>query len=375
VRCAARAWRKAGAIDDAVLGRIEAAYPDDRPRMAAAWRVVVFVIVTVAANALFLAIATLIHEERGAGPWLFFAACLAAATELLLRRTGVGENGSAAATSFWAVAYAVVGLALALTGSRVDETITVALFFAALLYSAAGWHWGFAAYGAFAAIALFLLGARPPQGRAIWILAGVALLVAASRVFERGALAPSHRTALAGVFVVAAAAVYAGVNRYSVDRRLIESLQEKSGPPAGPGALAAAASSAATAVFPLILIAWGFRRRKPLILDTGLVSLGLSLVTLRYYVHIAALWVVLAGAGAGLVLAALGLHRWLRRAPAGERGGFTASPLFEGRGRGLETVAVVAAFAPEAAPAGPREPGGFAPGGGRYGGGGAGGSF
>jgi MFS family permease len=375
VRTAARAWRRAGAIDEAALGRIEAAYPEDRPHMAATWRVVVFVIVTVAANTLFFAIATLLHEESGAGPWLFFAACLAAATELLLRPTGIGENGSAAATSFWAVTYAVVGLGLALTGSRGEETITVALLSAALLFSAACWHWGFAAYGTFAAIALFLFAARVPAGRVLWIVAGAVLLVVASRVFERGALAPPHRTALAGAFVVAAAAVYAAVNRYGVDQRLIESLQERSASPAPPGALAAAASSMATAVFPLILIAWGLRRRKPLILDTGFVFLALSLATLRYYVHLAPLWVVLAGAGAALVVAALGLHRWLRRAPGEDRGGFTARPLFESRRSGLESVAVVAAFAPDAAPAQPREPGGFAPGGGRYGGGGAGGSF
>lgn len=375
VRTAARAWRKAGAIDDTVLGRVEAAYPEDRPHMAAAWRVVVFVIVTVAANALFFAIATLIHRESGSGPWLLFAACLAAATELLLRRTGIGENGSAAAASFWAVMYAVVGLGLALTGSRGEETITVALLSAALLFSAACWHWGFSAYGTFAAIALFLFAARLPGGRPAWIVAGAVLLVLASRLFESGALAPPHRTAFAGAFVVAAAAVYAAVNRYSVEQHLIESLREKSGSPALLGTLAAAASSVATGVFPLVLIVWGLRRRKPLILDTGLVLLALSLVTLRYYVHLAPIWVVLAGAGAALVLAALGLHRWLRRAPGEERGGFTARPLFDNRQSGLETVAVVAAFAPDAAPVSAREPGGFTPGGGRYGGGGAGGSF
>ena len=49
--------------------------------------------------------------------------------------------------------------------------------------------------------------------------------------------------------------------------------------------------------------------------------------------------------------------------------------LAEAPARPLETVAVVAAFAPEVAPGHPREPGGFEPGGVRYGVGGAGGEF
>ncbi|HYX21942.1 MAG TPA: hypothetical protein VFA98_13950, partial [Thermoanaerobaculia bacterium] len=93
-----------------------------------------------------------------------------------------------------------------------------------------------------------------------------------------------------------------------------------------------------------------------------------------FYVHLAPLWILLTAAGGALVLAALGLHRWLRSGRDEERGGFTARPLDGNRRGGLETAAVVAAFAPEAAPAA-REPGGFAPGGGRYGGGGAEGSF
>src|SRR5262249_24389429 len=142
VRSAARAWRAAGAIDETVLERIEAAYPEDHPRMSAAWRAVVFTIVTVAANALFFAYAEILHRESGAGPWLFFAVLLSAATELLLSRTGIGENGSAAATSFWAIVYAIAGIAIA-TGSEGmhdwDTAITTALLAAAVLSAAACW--------------------------------------------------------------------------------------------------------------------------------------------------------------------------------------------------------------------------------------------
>lgn len=378
VRSIARAWHDAGAIDAATLERIEATYPDDRPRMARAWRVLVFVIVTVAANALFFAVATLSHRESGAAPWLVFAVVLAAATELLLHRSRIGENGSAAATSFWAVTYAIVGCALAGQGDSAREwetAITVALLFGTLLFAAACWRWGFAAYGIFSAIAFFLLLARFPPGRLAWLVAGAALLVVAPRLQARGSLAPPHRRAAAGVLVVAAAAVYAAVNRYSLDQHSIEAMRRGGGTFPEPSPGVAALSAAATAVLPLLLILWGLRSRRSLVLDVGAVSAALSLVTLRYYVHLAPLWILLVGAGGALVLAALGLGRWLRRAPGEERGGFTARRLFSDSRSGLETAAVVAAFAPDAAPAPAKEPGAFTPGGGRYGGGGASGEF
>jgi MFS family permease len=376
VRSAARSWRTAGAIDDATLTRIETAYPNDRPRLAPAWRVVVFVIVTVAANALFFGIETLIHGESAAGPWLLFAAVLAGTTEFLLSGTGVGENGSAAATSFWAVTYAVVGCALAAArDDAYERSITVALLSGFILFALACWRWGFAVYGIFAAIGLFLFDARFAHGRLSWLLLGSALILVSRRLPSRLSLAPPYRSAAGGILVVAAAAVYAAVNRYSLDRHLVESLQAVSPSPQEADPAVASLSWLATAAFPALLVLWGLRSRRTLVLDTGLVLAGLSLVTLRYYVHLAPLWVVLAAAGAALVLAALGIHRWLRRAADGERHGFTARPLYGRGGRGLEAAAVVAAFAPDAAPAAAREPGGFTPGGGRYGGGGAEGSF
>jgi uncharacterized membrane protein YgcG len=100
------------------------------------------------------------------------------------------------------------------------------------------------------------------------------------------------------------------------------------------------------------------------------VLLALSLVTLRHYVHLAPLWVVLTLAGAALVGLALAAERTLRRAPGGEIAGFTADPLFadERRAQALQIVPVVAAFTPAATVA---EGEGFAGGGGKFGGGGA----
>jgi hypothetical protein len=377
VRSAARSWRATGAIDEATLARIEADYPEDRHRMAMAWKVLVFAIATIAVNTLFFAIATMIRDESGPMPWIVFAVVLAAATEILLNRTRFGENGSAAATSFWAAVYATVGIGLGLDkgGGGWEPALTASLLAAAIAFAAAGWRWGYATEGAIAGLAFFLFLARLPGGRLWWILAGVAAAAAAWPARQRRSLPPPIRGAASAIFVIALAAVYAAVNRYSVDQRTVEAMvQGGTSAPAPSSVALALLSSLATALVPLALILWGLRRRQTLVLDLGIVFAALSLVTLRYYVHLAPLWALLTGAGVVLVLGALRAGRLLRDAPGGEWRGFTARPLSERR-RGLETAAIAAAFAPDARPAPVPEGGGFTPGGGRYGGGGATGEF
>jgi hypothetical protein len=125
-------------------------------------------------------------------------------------------------------------------------------------------------------------------------------------------------------------------------------------------------------VVPVAVIAWGLKSRRIVLLDTGVVLLALSLVTLRQYVHVAPLWVVLTVSGALLVVVALAVERALRRAPDGERAGFTADPLFsdERRQHVLQTVSAAATFTP-AARVTASEPPSFAGRGGEFGGGGA----
>jgi len=135
-------------------------------------------------------------------------------------------------------------------------------------------------------------------------------------------------------------------------------------------------SALATAAVPLAVLAWGARSRRTFLLDTGIVLLALSLVTLRHYVHIAPLWAMLTLSGAALVVLTLAVERALRRAPDGDIVGFTADPLFsdERRQHALQIVPVVAAFTP--AGPGPAAQGkDFTGGGGKFGGGGAGEKF
>ena len=374
IRREGRAWQRAGVIDGPARAAIEAAYPSDGHGHAPAWRAVIFVITTVAITAAFGAFSMFLRGG-GAVTWLFFGVALAAATEAL-ERSSLRGNGAAGATSFWACVTIAAGFAelIAPRGGRGDD-LTAGLLVAAVAFGVACWRWGFEAYGVFAAAALFLFLGQYPAARGLWIAAGLLLLVAAWRRRDRAALAPEHRAAMAGIFATAAVALYAAVNLFSVDRHLVESLRAAAPEPiARPGATARTAAAIATAIVPLVFLSWGIRTRRRLVLDLGAVFAALSLVTLRFYVHLAPLWVILTAAGAVLLVVALALHRTLRRAADGERAGFTARPLYTESGA-FPAVAAVAGFTPGARVPPETDATNFTGGGGVSGGGGAAGSF
>jgi len=380
VRDAARAWRDAGAIDAATFEAIDAEYPEPRPRLSPAWKALIFFLVTVAIHAVFFGFFSVTRIES-AEIVLLSGALLVAAAEWL-RGSRFAGNGSDAAASFWAIVYLLAGLFWLWSRARHDEEATVTLLLAAavVLFAAACVRWGFAAYGTLAAVALFGFLARLPGGRGWWLLVAGALLALAYRNLDRAALAPPHRNAAGGVFAVAAVALYLAANRCSVDFQWIEALRAHGSSSGSAPEVLRLLSTAATALLPAAFVAWGLRARRTLILDLGLVSAAASLVTLRFYVHLAPVWLLLVLAGAALILGSLWLNRWLRTGSGGERGGFTAAPLFSGRRESLQAAAVVAGFTGPAAhapaTAGPASPGGdLSTGGGRFGGGGASGEF
>ena len=374
VRDAARSWREAGVIDAETLDAIRAAYPSPRQKLAVAWRVLIFLVVSVAAWAIFLGVSQLMSRFDSPALWMVVGGVLALSTEAL-RDSRFAGNGSDAAVSFWAVFFLAIGSGLALLSFHKDEApvITLVLLLFGLGFAAACLRWGYSAYGAFASASLFGFLGRFPGGRLWWILGAAALIAAAAARLDRATLPPSHRRAVAAVFAVSAVALYVACARYSLGRRFIEELQESSTAGAPPGAFLRVLSSVATAVLPLVFLAWGIRARRTLVLDLGLLFTVSSIAMLRYYVHVAPLWIVLSLAGAALILGALWLNRFLRNAPGGERGGFTASTLFAGRRTGtIQAAAVLAGFRSEPAAA---ETGGVSPGGGRFGGGGSSGEF
>jgi hypothetical protein len=371
VQVAARAWRRAGAIDETALEAILAGFPDDRARLGPAMRTLAFVFSCLAMAALFLLFASANRfEESTLGPLaLFFGVALLVLTEVQIGPLKRSQGGTETATGacgllfLWGGVYWGLHDVLRL---RFEES-TMLLAVAFVLLTIASVRWGGALWAGAAAICFFLFMARWPYSRLSWFL--VPLLIA-TPLYAKSAspdLAPSHRRACGAALLVSLLALYASVHLGSWDHGLFGWLPALD----GPSEIASLRPLAilGTALVPLVLLALGIVTRRPLLLNIGWVLGIASLVTLRLYVHIAPVSVVLMGGGSAAIALALVLRRYLNSGPGKERGGFTAEPLFEDpeRRAPLEMAAVVA-LGPPAAPGRPEE---FRGGGGRSGGGGA----
>ena len=128
--------------------------------------------------------------------------------------------------------------------------------------------------------------------------------------------------------------------------------------------------AALTALLPVAALALAIGRRDRALLWFAVVSGILSVLTLKYYIHLGHLAEEVTAAGLVLAGLAFGLLRWLRTGADRRRGAFTSDPLLEPRLYGLDAEAL-AAMQPLAPT--PRTPvaEGFRPGGGGFGGGGA----
>jgi hypothetical protein len=390
VRAAAEGWKRAGAVAPGTFAEIVRRYPEPRPLPAPLWRLLTAFFVTAVllllTGALFIALQP---RTRPASVLLcFLAAACVAATEFQENSPRLALRGGAGATAFWGMVFLLVGLGLFLVEEtlflREPAFLNILLLASLVLWSLAAWRWGSTLSTILAAASLFLLLGRVPSGRLLWAAVGIAMTLVFERFLDRPSVSPSHRRSAAALVVCGLLAVYEAVNLSSLDMQFVELLrweQFRAAPPLEGASPERIIAILGTALVPLATVAWGIRSRRTFVLDTGLVLFALSLVTLRYYVHVA-FWVVLACAGGGLVLSALALNRWLARAPSRERRSFTAELLFadEARLRVLELVPVVAAHAPaahapEARPLRPPVEPDFQGGGGSFGGGGAGGAY
>ena len=379
VRAAAEGWKRAGAVDSGTFGEISRRYPEPRPLPAPLWRLLTAFFVTAGLLLLTGALFIAFRPEIGTTPLLllFLSAMCVVAAEVQERSPALALRGGAGAASFWGIVFLLVGVFLFLEETlkvREESGGTILVLASFAFWALAAWRWGSPGYAAFAGISLFILLARAPSGRLLWITSGVALTLVFERVLDRPSWSPSHGRCAAVLVVVGLLGVYAAVNLYSLDHRLVESLRGTGLDLPGPRFQERIWAIVGTAVLPVAVLWWGARSRRTFVLDAGIVIAALSLITLRHYVHIAATWLVLSLAGTALVLLALALNRWLSKGPEKERDGFTAEPLFadEARLRALELAPVVAAHAPGPRP--PVEPG-YQGGGGSFGGGGAGGSY
>ena len=378
VREAARGWRRASAIGDASLQAIREAYPDDRVRLGPAFRSLAFVFTALGLNAVFFFVMALFEPPDRVGGWLAlaFGIALCMLTDVQVRVWKRCDGGTETATAGVGLGYVLgaAGWLLSDSGLRDGAVFTTVIALAALLGAAAARRWGMPIFAAIAALSFFVLLGRSPYGRVLWIVGAATLTPLLLRHADSVRLPPTHRQSIHVVLAIALVAVYAALNLWSWDHKLIEWIAGGPEPDMRASPLRPLAI-VGTAVVPLSLVAFGIRSRRRLFLDLGVLLAVVSLVTLRAYVHVAPAWVVLTASGGAAVAAALALRRFLASGTDAERNGFTAEPLFEDVSRqgALETAAALAST-PHARPA-PAEERGFTPGGGGFGGGGGSGEY
>jgi len=378
---AARGWRAAGLIDEATSGAIAADHVATGPRLGSVWRILVFICVaiggTTATTIIFISFG--LRNGTGVGLTLLLSGlALAAITDVLLERCSFQPTGAEAATSLLAAGYLCAAAFALLDDLHLGERLTLHLTYpwCAAVFALAAWRWGFRLYAGAATVFALLLAAQFPGARPAWIAVAALLAAWSSVLGATRDLSPSHRGGVELVRIVALAAIYAAVNYYSVDKGWLEEIGRLVGAPhQRAGDLSLLLAGLGSALYPLALLAWGLRSRDRALIDLGIVTAALSLTTIRFYIHVAPLWVILTASGALLAGTSLLLERWLRAGRDGERRGYTAAPLYdEGRRERLLPVAAALALAPSPRIL-PAEPPGAPGRGGTFGGGGATGTF
>ncbi len=378
---ASRGWRKAGLIDENTFGSIAADISAAGPRLGQIWRVLVFLCVVVGVSTAtsigFISFG--VREASGVGVLLLlFGIALTVVTDIVIDRCSFRPTGAEAATSWLAVSYLCAAAYVRLDNLHlgVHEALRLTFPWCAAVFALAAWRWGFRLYAGAAALFVLLLSAQFPGARAIWIAVAVLIATWATVTRARRELAPSHREGVDLVRIVALAAIYGASNYWSVDKGFFEEIARIAGAPRHhAGDVSLLLAGVGSALFPLAILAWGLRARDRVLIVVGIVAAALSLTTIRFYFHVAPLWVVLAASGAVLAGASLLLERWLRSGDDAERFGFTAAPLYDEECRErLLPVAAALAMAP-AARILPDEQPGVTGKGGAFGGGGSSGSF
>lgn len=382
VRKAARAWKKAGVIDDAALAKVEAAHPDDRVRVGPVFRVLLFLFTLVGINAGF-GFLLLLLSEAGDDAFAILALIVGAGLVFLTEvQTGPfkrAQGGTEAATSFAALGLLAGGSAWIFSDSMGwdFETVVLAeLVLLTLLCAAAAWRWGYPFYAAVSVAAFLGVLAHLPAARLLWIALAVLAAPVLLRLSDSSRLPPALRASATAALITALAGLYLAVNLQSFDLGAVELFGDPNRllrPETGPPALRTL-SAIATALVPIVFLALGVRtRRRPLLL-LGIATAVASILTLHAYVDLGPSWLLLVVWGAVAAGTALALRRSLDSGPDHERAGFTAEPLFENLERQgvLEAGAALVTFTPEARVK--QEPG-FAGGGGEFGGGGSSESF
>jgi hypothetical protein len=381
VRSAGASWHRVGLIDAAGLTALNARFPDDRSRVGPVFGVLLFIFTYIGiASALGFCVA-MFEAGKATSQVLsilgFITGLFAAvATEWQIGGLRRRDGGTESATSLvavslvlWAVADWLDPLA---RGSRLS---LVAICLCCLLVTGlAAWRWGYPAYAGIAAIAAFAGLAQCPWPRWSWVVAPLLIAPLFLRASRSGTLPPAHRHSALVAGLVSFAALYAAIHCGSYDWRAIETLGGHSASGPSHEGLGWKASVAATALLPLVVIAWSIARRRVPMLCAGVVAAGVSIGTYRFYVDTGPLWIFLAVVGAAVFGLAFAVWKFLDRGPNGERLGFSAAPLLTDLRRHGWIESAAAAAIPVSAHSQSGDAG-FEGGGGRSGGGGASAGF
>ncbi len=374
VRKAAGQWQKAGLISPEILDAIRSSYTDDRRRLGFVFRTLAFLCAFLASLALVLLLWRL-----GGGDLellsLLGGISLLLFTRYLKEKRRLADFGIESATAILGCALLSIGIALLIDFSR-SFHIILNLCLGSFIFLVPAVLWG-SIFCTVVSLLLFGFAMLSlPMPRLVWALISLTLLVLALRRHQSPGLAPSHRRCWTAALLLALLGLYVVTNLLSWDHLFLEHSAFFRTSPAGDSWIKEMRwiPILSTAAMPLLLIAWGILARRKLLLQSGLLLLVASLVTLRFYVHVAPLWVVLTASGALLILTGLGLKRFLDSGPDQERGGFTARPILA-EGRKEEAMQALAGIFSGSPPAEAHHGERFTGGGGHSGGAGASGQF
>lgn len=372
VRNEAQEWMDAGWIGREAFQRIQGMYADDRVRAGITFRTLFFILTLAAILGILGPLYIFAHEDVLVAIIALFAGatCWGIGEYLILSKRR-RQGGIEAAFSAAAVINLAIGLAILIFKSHAfhgDSEIGIVLFILFLLAGAAGWNWGYWPYMVFSAGLLYFCVQSLPEYRLIWMVLVICIYPWLVRGWNSPSLPPSQRKCCAAFLLTSIVASYAAVNIFLADHHDLELFHRTAIFPRWLHMLL-------TAILPTLVFATGAKKRRRHFLVLGFLLGLLSLVTMRFYVHVAPLWMVLTVAGILLLACAETLRRYLDSGADKERGGYAASPLAArpGKHRGVEILASVATLTPDASPASenPRYHGG----GGEFGGGGASGNF
>jgi hypothetical protein len=375
VREAAVAWRASGLIDEAGERAVRDLHPDDRVRVGTAFRVLLGIFAGGAGLAA-MALAIMVTDSAAA-TWLL-APGLVALTEALIGPGRRAQGGIEEGLSF--AAWVTVIVACFWLGEkgldlRDQGVFRLVLSGAAAMAGLAAWRWGMPFHAIAGTACLLVLLGTVDGGR--WLVLGAAVAAFPVLSYGRGhpRVSPSHRQCLDWSLVACSVAALLSINYYTLDHHWLERARDYQAAGDEVGLVVRLVSVLGTILLPLATLRRAITTRDRLLLWFGLLGLGAAGLTLRAYVHLAPLWLLLILVGLIVLGLAAVAHRYLLAGPAGERAGITARPLgpTDHLKQVVEIAGTVASLTPTAPP--PAAEPGFKGEGGRFGGGGASESF